>query len=341
MSARTLPFQGTAEEWNRFVAGQAASTASHLYGWKRIIERVYNHDCPYMVYREGQEITGVLPLVDVRSFAFGRYLVSMPYLNAGGPLGSPEAAAALVDAAVAMGKTRRSRVIELRCREPLPVELTPELAKVECTLPLPASPDALWSALGGKLRSQIRRPQKEGIEVRFGAEQLDPFFTVFARNMRDLGSPTHSLAFFQAAAEEFGDDVWFGCAYLNGTPVAGGCGLRWRDEVEMTWASSLREYNAFAPNMLLYWSFMKRAVSLGLARFSFGRSTPDSGAHRFKLQWGALEFPLYWYRSSRLPLAATPQQDRGAMSLATRLWRRVPLGVATALGARLRGGIPS
>jgi serine/alanine adding enzyme len=333
-------FKGSATEWDEFVATQPSATASHLYGWKRVIERVYGHDCPYFVHGSGSGITGVLPLVNVRSLAFGRFLVSMPYLNAGGPLGDEESVRALQQAALELGKTRRSRLIEFRCREELPIDHAPELAKIECTLPLPAQPDALWSALGGKLRSQIRRPQKEGIEVRFGSDQLDPFFTVFARNMRDLGSPTHPRAFFRAASEELGERVWFGCAYLKGVPVAAGCGLQWRNEIEMTWASSIREYNALAPNMLLYWSFLERAVQQGLGIFNFGRSTPGSGPHRFKMQWGATEQPLYWYRWAQRNDVG-PQKEDAAMSLATRIWRHVPIPVANALGSRLRGGIPS
>ena len=40
-----------------------------------------------------------------------------------------------------------------------------------------------------KLRSQVRRPEKEGITYAFGPDQVAPFFEVFARHMRDLGTP--------------------------------------------------------------------------------------------------------------------------------------------------------
>jgi lipid II:glycine glycyltransferase (peptidoglycan interpeptide bridge formation enzyme) len=46
--------------------------------------------------------------------------------------------------------------------------------------------------------------------------------------------------------------------------VAGGCGFRFGQEFEMTWASSLRRYNKEAPNMLVYWSFMERAIAEGV-----------------------------------------------------------------------------
>jgi FemAB-related protein (PEP-CTERM system-associated) len=333
-------FNGSPGEWDAFVAGEPFGTASHLYGWRRVIERVYEHDCPYLVARENGRIAGVLPLVDVRSMAFGRYLVSMPFLNAGGPIGSPRAIDVLIEHAVELGRARRARVLELRTGRPLPTSLDDSTDKVGCVLALPASAEALWGAFPAKLRSQIRRPQKAGVAIRFGTDEVRGFFDVFARNMRDLGSPTHPLKFFRTIAEELPDHVWFGTACHEDRAVAGGCAIVWRDEVEMTWASSLREYGNVAPNMLLYWSFIERAVNDGMTRFNFGRCTPDTGSHRFKAQWGTSDTPLHWYRAA-LRAGATPPRKEGNLSLATRVWQRFPVPLATFVGARLRGGIPA
>lgn len=333
-------FQGDPHEWDSFVAGDEHATASHLHGWRRVIERVYQHDCPYLVARREGRIAGVLPLVDVRSMAFGRFLVSMPFLNGGGPIGSPAAIEVLTAKAVELARERRARVLELRAGRALDTQLADNVEKVECVLDLPASSEALWSAFPAKLRSQIRRPQKANMEFRSGPQEIEAFFGVFARNMRDLGSPTHPLRFFKTLAEELPDQVSFGCVYHADRPVAGGCAVQWRDEVEMTWASSLREHSNLAPNMLLYWAFMERATNAGLRRFNFGRCTPGTGSHRFKAQWGTTDNSLHWYRATLRAGAATPKQE-GGLSIATRIWQRVPVPLATMVGGHLRGGIPS
>lgn len=327
-------------DWESFVAAAPESTISHSARWARIIERVYGHRSTRLVAKKDGAIIGALPLVDVCSIVFGRFSVSMPYLNSGGPIGSAAAVAAMSVAAQEHADRDRLRLVEFRCRTALPLELTPSKEKVACVLSLdPAA--ILWNRLGSKLRSQIRRPIKEGLNVRFGVEQLEPFFRVFARNMRDLGTPPHSLRFFEEIADAFGDAAWFGCVYIRGRAVAGGCALQWRDEVEMTWASSLREFSSCAPNMLLYWSFIERACESGLNRFDFGRCTPASGSHRFKQQWGTDDCPLFWYRLERRHGRDLPKQSAGSMSLASRLWKRMPIAVATRLGPHLRGAIPS
>jgi FemAB-related protein (PEP-CTERM system-associated) len=330
------------EEWDSFVRAQRGWTHFHLSGWKRVIERVHGHECPYLAARGPDgALEGVLPLVWVRSLLFGRYLVSMPFVNYGGPLGSEAAARVLADAAVAMARQGRARLLELRSRLPLPLDLPVSHRKITVTLPLePGDPEAVFKRFPAKLRSQVRRPAKEGVQVRFGRDQVDAFFTVFARHMRDLGTPVQPRALFRAIAGAFGDDAWFGCAYLGDEPIACGAGFRWGDEFEMTWASSLEAYNRTAANMGLYWAFMERACDEGVRVFNFGRCTPGGGTHRFKSQWGGVDEPLHWYQDAPGGVVATPSPDRGALRLGPRIWRKLPLGVATMAGPRVVRGIP-
>jgi FemAB-related protein (PEP-CTERM system-associated) len=265
----------------------------------------------------------------------------MPFLNYGGPLGSAVAQRELAAQAAELARQQCAALLELRSRLPLPVDLAVSHRKIAVVLDLPpGDPERLWRLLDAKVRSQVRRPIKEGMTVRFGLDQVNPFFAVFSRHMRDLGTPTQPRRFFECIAETFPGDVWFGCAYLGSRPVAGGCGLRWDGEFEMTWASALAQYNRLAPNMLLYWAFMERAAREGLHLFNFGRCTPGSGTHRFKRQWGSRDVVLWWYQVARGTRAATPSPHDGAFALGPLVWKRLPLAVATALGPRIVRYIP-
>lgn len=338
---RTEVFAGAPEEWDAFVRSQPGWTHYQLIGWRNVFERAFSHECLYLAARDASgALRGVLPLVRVRSTVFGHYLVSLPFLNSAGPLGEAEAVSALAAHATQLGAASGVDLLELRGRQELPVSLTPSHRKITVLLDLPAgSPDSLWRGLDAKVRSQVRRPQKEGVTVKFGADQVAPFFHVFARHMRDLGTPAHSRRLFDTIAGEFGESVWFGVAYLAQRPVAGGCGFRWNGEFELMWASALREHNRIAPNMLLYWQFMERCVAEGVRTFNFGRCTPDSGTHKFKRQWGGRDAPLWWYQHAR-GRAATPSPTDGRFSWGPKVWQRLPLSLATALGPRIVRFIP-
>jgi serine/alanine adding enzyme len=333
-------FAGTEDEWDAFAARQDGYTHFHRYRWRQVIERVFGHECIYLAARDGPRLEAVLPLVRVKSPVFGHFLVSMPFLNYGGPLGTEAGIRAVVSDATALATRGHVKLLELRSRIPLPIELQASHRKITVLLDLATTADETFKRFDAKLRSQIRRPQKEGVTVSFGADQVEPFFHVFSRHMRDLGTPTQSLRFFRAIADAFPDDAWFACAYLRGRPVAAGSGFRFAHEFEMTWASSLREFNRESPNMLLYWSCIERAINEGLSAFNFGRCTQGSGTHRFKMQWGGHEEPLWWYGLSRTPGTTTPSPDKGAFSFGPRIWRRLPTAVATALGPSIVRYIP-
>jgi FemAB-related protein (PEP-CTERM system-associated) len=240
-----------------------------------------------------------------------------------------------------MTRAQRVKLLELRSRTPLSIALPVSHRKITVVLDLGRGGSVpLWNGLDAKLRSQVRRPRKEGVAVRFGRDQLAAFFSVFSLHMRDLGTPTLSRAFFEAVADEFPDDVWFGCAYLGDMPIAGGCGFRWADEFEMTWASALQVHKKVAANMLLYWSFLERAADEGVTRFNFGRCTPGGGTHRFKQQWGGNDEPLWWYHLSATGSTTTPSPDDSAYAWGPALWKRLPARFATALGPRIVRYIP-
>src|SRR5690606_20078873 len=149
---------------------------------------------------------------------------------------------------------------------------------------LPGSVDELSAELGAKLRSQIRRAQRENVSIQRGngAAPLTAFYDVFARNMRDLGTPVYSRSLFEAVLNRWKSDASLLIVELDGKPVGGAFLIRHRDTLEIPWASTLRPKNALGINMLMYWEALSFAIDQGCRYFDFGRSTLDSGTYRFK-----------------------------------------------------------
>ena len=327
--------------WDAFVEAAPDSTFCHLSAWWPVMEEVLGHRMRLWVARAADgSFSGLLPLVEMRSLLLGRSAVSMPFLNYGGAVGSVEARRALLAAAVAWMEEAPIDRLVLRDRVPLE-EVTAEGGKVTVLLDLPNDPETLWSKLDAKVRSQVRRPMKEGMEARFGPEEVPHFYRVFARNMRDLGTPVLPRRFFEALPHAFPERCVFGTVRHRGQVVAAGCGFRFRDEFEMTWASSLREFNRMAPNMLLYWRFMERTIGEGARVFNFGRCTPEGGTHRFKKQWGGRDVPLPWQRWPQSREAGVPRADSWPWALASSLWRRLPVPVANLLGPPIARRLPT
>jgi serine/alanine adding enzyme len=306
------------------------------------MEDVLSHECLYFAaVDETGEWRGVLPLVRVRS-VLGHYLISLPFLNDGGPLGDTGAQQNLVEHAVAEAKSSGATLLELRSREDVPGPVTPSYRRIAVHLSLPSSREELWKdTLRPKLRAQVRRPGKEGMTFRCGAAELDGFYAVFARNMRDLGTPVLPRAFFERGASSFGTSMIFAAVYnKTGAPVAGACCLHWRDELEVTWASSLKEYNRLSPNMLLYASLMEEAIDRDVKVFNFGRCTPGGSTHKFKQQWGGHDVPLPWPFWSRHAAVGVPSAKNPFYRVATAAWSHLPVAVTNRLGPVLARLLP-
>lgn len=336
-------FDGDADAWNALLGDLVGGTFCHLYGWRRVMEDALGHETFWWTARDSDgHVRGLLPLARVRSFVFGDYLVSMPFLNYGGPVGSPSARTRLAAHARGLAEDLGVDLLELRSRTDLDsADLIRNERKVTVLKRLPDSTEELWEeGLRSKVRSQVRRPMKEGMEVRFGPDLLDPFYDVFSETMRDLGTPVLPKAFFEGIRTHLADACVFAVVELDGRPLAAGCGLHWKGELEITWAGASREHSRLAPNMLLYWGMMEESVRRGLDVFNFGRCTPDSGTHRFKRQWGTEDHPLPWLQWSPSAVRSTPNPDSAKYRMATKVWSRLPLALTNRLGPLLSRALP-
>jgi len=277
-----------------------------------------------------------MPLVTMSSHIFGRFAVSMPYLNYGGPLSdSPAIDQALIDKAIEISRDSKSTHLELREFEQRQ-NCTTKTHKVTMVLPLPDTAEALDKQLGSKLRSQLRKSSTDNIDIQFGREELlADFYQVFSRNMRDLGTPVYQREFFATVLRQFSDTSTLAVSYINRKPVAAGFLLRHRDTLEIPWASSLRKYNHLHVNLYMYHQILRYAVETNCQFFDFGRSSKNATTYRFKKQWGPTEIPLYWnyYNFSEKPIDLSP--DNPGFSLAIQAWQKLPLPLANFLGPHL------
>jgi FemAB-related protein (PEP-CTERM system-associated) len=312
--------------------------------WLPVLAEGLGHT-PYALEAvRGGETVGYLGLASVRSLLFGRFLVSLPYLNSGGVLADDAAvAAALVDNAVALAGELGARYLELRHEWALdhPALDHSRTDKVHMRLDLPATAGTLWDQLDGKVRNQVRKGQKGGFTVHWGGpELLDEFYAVFSRNMRDLGTPVYGRRLFASILRRFPDRAELCVARDGARPAAAALLLHGRGVTEVPSASALREYNSSCVNMLMYWHLLERAVGRGQDVFDFGRSSEGGPTHRFKKQWGASAFPAEWQYHLRHGTVGAMRPDNPRYVRLIAIWKRLPVALTRWIGPAIVRGIP-
>lgn len=312
--------------------------------WLRVLELGQGH-VPYALEAlRGDTTVGLVCLAYVRSLLFGRYLVSLPFLNYGGVLAEDDATAALlVDEAARLADHLKVRYLELRHEWALdhPALAHSRTEKVHMRLELPARPGILWDELSAKVRNQIRKGQKGGFTVHWGGlELLDEFYNVFSHNMRDLGTPTWGRTLFAAVLQQFPEQTEL-CVVRDGSrPTAVAIMFHGPKVSEVANAGALRSYNPACVNMVLYWHLLERSIERQQEVFDFGRSSESSPTFRFKKQWGATACPAEWQYYLRTGTIDEMRPDNPRYQRLIRVWKKLPVGVTRLIGPRVVRGIP-
>jgi len=331
------------EDWDSFVAGHANAPVYLRSGWCQLARDVFRHRVFFIEARADGQLQGVLPVVQQRG-VLGNFATSVPFFSYGGALAHGDSVAlALMQRARELAIGLRCSYLELRDAREYGGEWSVRTDKASMVLALPDSAEALAKRLGSKLRSQVKRADREAVTVRRGGvELLDAFYDVFTRNMRDLGTPVYPARFFRAILERFAADTELVIIDLAGVPAAGGFLVHDRGTTEIPWACCRGDAKPLGVNMKLYWEVLSAAITRGSHHFDFGRSTIDSGPYKFKQQWGAEPRQLYWHRWERRPRAAAvePAGEGRLRRYAVAVWQRLPLPMANMIGTRISPGLP-
>jgi len=327
--------------WDQYVQKHKGHSPYHLFAWLAAIEAAYSHKVYYFVAQQHSKVVGVLPLVNIHIPLKGNSLCSLPFCDVGGCLAdNSEVQIALELKGAELKGQLNSKSIEYRERAEISDDTQFEGRKVSMLLPLPATSEELFSGFKSKLRSQIRKAEKNSLTYEVGTNQqfIDEFYAVFSENMLRLGSPVHSKKWIESICDQYKEQCIIAVVKLDGIPIGAGVVLFSNDKACIPWASTRAEYNRLSPNMMLYWALLKFVSEQGCTEFDFGRSTFNEGTFRFKQQWGAKPVLLDW-RDDNFQF----DSQRGGVqsislikSIVESIWKKLPLAVANTIGPKLR-----
>jgi FemAB-related protein (PEP-CTERM system-associated) len=312
--------------------------------WLGVLAEGLGHT-PYCLEATGHGVTsGLLPLCLVESILFGRFLVSLPYVNTSGVLAhDSDTSLSLIDRAVQLADQLKVRYLELRHETPIehPLLRGRLTSKVHLRLDLPETCELLWKTVSAKVRNQVRKGQRYDFGVAWGGAMLLPeFYAVFSHTMRDLGTPVYGRELFAEVLRQFGEDAELCVVRDAGKAVAGALLLHGRGVTEVPSACALHSYHPSCVNMLMYHHLLERAVQRRQAVFDFGRSTRDSGTFRFKKQWGAKPIEAVWQYYVRRGALNDMRPDNPSYGRLIRIWRQLPVSLTRWIGPPIVRGIP-
>jgi len=170
---------------------------------------------------------------------------------------------------------------------------------------------------------------------------IDNFERLHAETLRRLGTPCFPKEHFRAIMANFKDKVDIREVSLDGQVMAVSMNFFFRGSMHIYYAAADPAFSGLAPNTFMYFDSLRWAGQNGYKEFEFGRSKKGTGPFEFKTHWGTemreLPYNIILVRGQEVP---NYSQTNSKFTLATNLWKKLPMPVARVLGPRLIGLFP-
>ncbi|HEX6818324.1 MAG TPA: GNAT family N-acetyltransferase [Ktedonobacterales bacterium] len=315
--------------------------------WLELIGSLYGYDIVHLVSQPTNgQVRGYLPVAVIKTALTGKRVVGLPFTDYS-PVIAADAAATndLVDQAIHLARLEGARYLELRAgpNETLAerADLTKSDLYVRYVLPLDKDPDKLLARARPRMRSQVRKAERDGVSVRWGLERrdIDTFYQLHLQTRSGKhGMPAQPRRYFTGMWDDFAASghVRLALAEYKGRCIAAAILLIAGGTVSSSYVATDQRYLELNATRAAEWAAIEWACANGYTLWDFGRTARESeGLKQYKRAWGATELDLpYFYSPDVAGLAATSETSR-KYALLTACWRKLPLSVAEPLGGRL------
>jgi hypothetical protein len=321
--------------WTELLSSSEGVALYHREPWLKLLADAYGLKIRVATLERNGRVNAGCVFAQSKK-PLSRYMQSLPFSDSCRPLASsPAAREELMNAlARCLGS---GRAWEVRgC------EGAPQWETVNCfstwILDLARPLAAIEKDVNEAYRRQARRARAEGIVIERGSSRAlaGRFYAMHLETRKRLGVPSQPWRFFDLAREAFADrngfEVWI--ASHRGKDLAGlillidGAGLYYK------WSARLLGGPPGA-NHQLVWSVVEEFAG-GAATLDLGRTdNRNEGLARFKRHLGAVRVALPYAYFPQAPRNISAEAPAGARKLMSKLWRRLPMPVARALGGMI------
>ena len=323
-------------DWDQIVGSFLGAMPFHTSEWLGVLHQTYGFEPIYLCARQGETIQAVLPLVGMESWLTGRKGVGLPFTDLCPFLGDSTLLPQLWERARSIGVERGWKYIECRGT---PHDFLPGGSSISYTshvVDLQGSETELFANLKSSIRTAIRKAEKTEITVDFeqGPEAVKIYFDLHCRTRRKHGLPPQPFRFFENLQRfMIGRGRGFvATARKEGIPLASSIFLHSFGHAVYKFGASDERYQEFRGSNWVMWQGMLQCKRLGCKVLHMGRTAAmNEGLQRFKLGFGAKEYPLHYFRLNVKRRSVDKINDRSEGRM-NGIFRHVPTWAARIVG---------
>jgi hypothetical protein len=327
------------QDWDDRINEIPGASFFHGSAWAKVLKQAYGYRPMYFAKEEGCP-RAVLALMEVKSLLTGRRAVSLPFTDYCEPLvPHVEVSKVMLDAVVREGRKQGWRYVELRGGSDYLGEGAASAWFYRHTLNLTTGAEKLFKNLRDSTRRNIKKAEKEGVEVRFEntPEALREFYRLNCLTRREHGLPPQPWKFFGHLQREImGRGMGtVALASFEGRVIAANVYLHANGEAIYKYGASDKAHQNLRANNVVMWEAIKLYAGREFKSLCFGRTEPENeGLRQFKTGWGADESILNYYRYD-LAANAFVQGPKAVSARANHVFSRLPVPALKAIGGLL------
>ncbi len=288
--------------WDKLVRSHQNASFFHSASWAGVLHQTYGHTPHYFCALNDEQLSAVLPVMEVNSPVTGRRGVSLPFTDESLFLsdGSITAEAVFQDV-INFGRMRKWKYVECRGIKNLSKTASPSLSFFGHVLPLSNREDQMFSRLESRVRRGVRKAERSHVQVKISQtmESVRAFYLLHCKTRRRHGLPPQSFSFFRSIFQHvLSKDLGFVVVgSYRDKPIAAAVFFHLGDKAIYKFGASETAFKRLCGNNLIMWEAIKWYSAKGFALLHFGRgSVANEGLRQFKLSFGTEEYKIDYFK---------------------------------------------
>jgi len=338
--------------WEDFLKNNEESKFYHSVRFKEVIEKTYKNCAgKYFFILNDKKVSAIFPFFFVKSKIFGNRLISLPFLDSGGFIGTykKEDLTFLLEE---LKKIKDLDEIEIKLNTFMEnygkngkilssLNFVEKNNKNQIFLKIEGA-DAMRGNLSRITKKGIKKAEKSNLRIEeiTNEEELKRFYSLYENNMKSFGSPQHSYQYFLNLFSVMKNNFRGLNCYKESKLISSLIVFFSKNYIHAAFNPSDGDYLVYQPNDLLHWETIKWAEKKGVKYFDIGQCDIDAqndtragGILRFKKKWNGVIYEkksFLYYINNNKKTGGNSKLKRFSF-----LWKKLPIFFTRVVGPKI------
>jgi len=330
----------TYRDWNEHLLATPQSSIFHSTNWLRVLQASYGYQPYYFACFKGQQLSALLPFMEVKSWITGVRGVSLPFSDYCEPISDESTSyPEVLEQVIMAARQQKWRFLEVRGGDALWRGISPYTFYYRHLLAIHKDEAQVFSKLRSNYRAKIRKARASDLTVTIlrSPEAMAAYYRLHCLTRKRQGLPPQPACFFQNIQEHIIAKN-LGCVTLvshKGQNVAGAVFFSFGNRAIYKFGASDILYQDLYPNYLLFWHMIQWLCYHDYTELCFGRSAPNNtGLVQFKDGWATNKSRISYYKYN-LRTASFVQNVNHWSEADSKIWQKMPITLLKLAGSVL------